>query len=97
MNAYYNGVKVMGFLKKIIGWGKTKPEHKIYHIVLTDAGLKKVNAIKCIRSLTGLGLYDAKNIVDSLGLVSVVVGEIEADIFVNELKFAGCEAEKVKV
>lgn len=39
-------------------------EQTEFNIVLTDAGEKKVNVIKAVRELTGLGLKEAKAVVD---------------------------------
>ena len=55
-----------------------------FDVVLKDVGPKKINVIKEVRALTGLGLKEAKEVVDGLGTIMEGVGkeaaqEAEAD------------------
>ena len=63
-------------------------------IILKDAGDKKILAIKAVREVTGLGLSDAKDLVDSPP--SVVVSGLsveEAEIVASALRKAGMTIE----
>ncbi|KAA0944503.1 MULTISPECIES: 50S ribosomal protein L7/L12 [unclassified Pseudomonas] len=53
-------------------------EQTEFNVVLLEAGDKKVNVIKAVRELTGLGLKEAKAVVDS-GAGSVVLEAVSAD------------------
>lgn len=69
-------------------------EQTEFDIVLTGIGEKKVNVIKVVRGITGLGLKEAKDLVD--GAPSVLkegVGKEEAESAVKELTEAGATAE----
>ena len=46
------------------GEGAAAAEQTEFDVILTSAGDKKVNAIKAVRALTGLGLKEAKELVD---------------------------------
>ena len=61
---------------------------------LAEVGDKKVDVIKAVRSITGLGLKDAKGLVD--GAPSVVkegIKKTEADEYAKQLEEAGAKAE----
>jgi len=45
--------------------GEAAEEKTEFDVVLTDAGAKKINVIKAVRALTGLGLKEAKEAVES--------------------------------
>ena len=66
-----------------------------FNVKLTSFGAAKVAVIKVVRGITGLGLVDAKNLVEGLGLVKEGVPKAEADKVVEELKAAGAEATVV--
>jgi large subunit ribosomal protein L7/L12 len=53
-------------------------EQTEFNVVLLEAGDKKVNVIKAVRELTGLGLKEAKAVVDN-GAGSVVLEAVSAD------------------
>jgi large subunit ribosomal protein L7/L12 len=44
--------------------GEKKEEKALFNIVLTQVGAKKIEVIKLVREITGLGLKDAKDLVD---------------------------------
>ena len=46
--------------------GEAAEEKTEFDVILTDAGAKKINAIKAVRALTGLGLKEAKEAVESV-------------------------------
>lgn len=65
-----------------------------FNVILKSAGASKINVIKVVRELTGLGLVDAKNLVD--GAPSTIKEAIPKDAatqMVDKLKAAGAEAE----
>ena len=63
-------------------------------VVLTGAGDKKIQVIKVVRAATGLGLKEAKALVDEAPKpVKEGVDREEGDKLMNELKEAGAEVE----
>lgn len=46
------------------GGGAAEAEKDSFDVVLTDAGANKINVIKVVREVTGLGLKEAKDLVD---------------------------------
>jgi large subunit ribosomal protein L7/L12 len=64
-----------------------------FTIMLDDAGAEKVKVIKVVREITGLGLKEAKDLVDGAPkLVKEAVAKAEAEEFVKKLKEAGAKA-----
>ena len=65
-----------------------------FDVVLKGAGASKLNVIKVVRELTGLGLKDAKDLVEAAPkTVKEGVSKEEADKIAEELKAAGAEVE----
>ena len=65
-----------------------------FDIVLTAAGDKKVNVIKAVRGITGLGLKEAKELVEAGGkAVKEQVSKEEAEEIKGKLEAAGAEVE----
>lgn len=62
-------------------------------VVLTDAGAGKVNVIKVVREITGLGLKESKDIVDSNGTVKENISKDEANDIKAKLEEAGATVE----
>ncbi len=61
-----------------------------FNVELTDAGANKINVIKAIKELTGLGLADAKALVDSAPkMVKEGVKKEEADAMKAKIEEAG--------
>lgn len=74
--------------------GEAAAEQTEFAIHLVDAGDKKVNVIKAVREITGLGLKEAKAVVD--GAPSVVkedVAKEEAEAAKKVLEEAGAKVE----
>jgi large subunit ribosomal protein L7/L12 len=64
-----------------------------FTVVLDDAGAEKVKVIKVVREITGLGLKEAKDLVDGAPkTVKEAVAKAEAEDFVKKLKEAGAKA-----
>lgn len=69
-------------------------EQTEFTVNLTSFGASKINVIKIVREITGLGLKDAKELVDNLPKpVKENVSKEEADEAANKLKEAGAEVE----
>src|SRR5918911_1385342 len=69
-------------------------EQTSFDVVLTAAGDKKIQVIKVVRALTGLGLKEAKDLVDSAPKpVKEGVAREEADSVKGQLEEAGASVE----
>ena len=65
-----------------------------YEIFLKDAGANKINVIKVVKEITGLGLGDAKAIVDAAPKsIKEKVPAADAKTFEKQLKEAGADVE----
>jgi large subunit ribosomal protein L7/L12 len=69
-------------------------EQTEFNVILTAAGEKKVNVIKAVRELTGLGLKEAKDLVDGApSTVKEGVSKAESDEAKKKLEEAGASVE----
>ena len=65
-----------------------------FDVILKSAGASKLNVIKVVRAATGLGLKDAKDLVDNCPkTLKEAISKEDAEKLVEELKAAGAEAE----
>ena len=65
-----------------------------FDVILKAAGASKLNVIKVVRAATGLGLKDAKDLVDNCPkTLKEAISKEDAEKLVAELKEAGAEAE----
>ena len=65
-----------------------------FDVILKNAGASKLNVIKVVRAATGLGLKDAKDLVDNCPkTLKEAISKEDAEKLVAELKEAGAEAE----
>lgn len=65
-----------------------------FDVILTSAGDKKVNAIKAIRTITGLGIKEAKALVESAPApVKEAVSKEDAESILKQIEEAGAKAE----
>lgn len=65
-----------------------------FTVVLKNGGASKINVIKVVREVTGLGLKDAKDMVDGAPKdVKVAIPKAEAEDIAKKLKEAGAEVE----
>jgi len=65
-----------------------------FDVILTDAGAKKIGVIKVVREATGLGLKEAKELVDGAPkAVKEAVSKAEADELAEKIKEAGGSVE----
>ena len=65
-----------------------------FDVILAEAGAEKIKVIKVVREITGLGLKEAKEIVDNCPkTLKEAVSKEDAEKIVNDLKEAGATAE----
>lgn len=77
------------------GGGAAAVEEKTsFDVVLVNGGVSKLNVVKIVKELTGLGLKEAKDLVDGAPKpVKEGISKAEADEIVAKLKEAGAEVE----
>ena len=76
------------------GGGPVVEEKTAFDVVLIAAGPSKLNVVKIVKELTGLGLKEAKDLVDTAPkAVKEGVSKAEADEVAGKLKEAGAEVE----
>jgi large subunit ribosomal protein L7/L12 len=77
------------------GGGAAAAEEKTsFNVILKSAGASKLNVVKIVKDLTGLGLKEAKDLVDGAPKpVKEGVDKATADDIANKLKEAGAEVE----
>ena len=77
------------------GGGAAAAEEKTaFNVILKAAGANKLNVVKIVKDLTGLGLKEAKDLVDGAPKpVKEGVSKADADALVAKLKEAGAEVE----
>ncbi len=74
--------------------GGTAEEQTEFDVVLTSAGAKKIAVIKEVRGITGLGLKEAKELVDGApNTVKEAASKEEAEEIKNKLEEAGATVE----
>jgi large subunit ribosomal protein L7/L12 len=74
--------------------GEAAAEKTEFDVVLTSAGDKKVNAIKAVRAITGLGLKEAKEMVESApATVKEAASKDDAEEAKKQLEEAGATVE----
>ena len=64
-----------------------------FDVVLTDAGANKINVIKEVRAITGLGLKEAKDLVEAGGKVKEGTNKADAEALKKKLEEAGAKVE----
>ncbi len=74
--------------------GEAEEEQTAFDVILTAVGGQKIKVIKAVREATGLGLKEAKAVVDSApGAVKEGIARDEADALAETLKEVGAEVE----
>jgi large subunit ribosomal protein L7/L12 len=74
--------------------GEAAEEQSAFDVMLTGAGDKKIQVIKVVRAITGLGLKEAKDLVDGApSAVKEGVAQEEADSIKSQLEEAGASVE----
>ncbi|MCR9148166.1 MAG: 50S ribosomal protein L7/L12 [Rhodobacteraceae bacterium] len=76
------------------GAGEAAEEQTEFDVILKAAGASKINVIKEVRAITGLGLKEAKDLVEAGGkAVKEQVSKDEAEEIKGKLEAAGAEVE----
>ncbi|MFC7702976.1 50S ribosomal protein L7/L12 [Plastorhodobacter daqingensis] len=75
------------------GPAEAAEEKTEFDVVLVDAGAQKINVIKEVRGITGLGLKEAKDLVEAGGKVKEAAGKAEAEEIKAKLEAAGAKVE----
>ncbi len=86
----------MGMMPGMMAAGEAaveEEEQTEFNVILKDIGPKKINVIKEVRALTGLGLKEAKEVVDGLGTVMEAVSKEAAMDAKAKLEEAGAVVE----
>ncbi len=73
--------------------GAAEEEKSEFDVVLKNAGASKINVIKEVRGITGLGLKEAKDLVEAGGKIKEAVSKDEAEEIKGKLEAAGAEVE----
>ena len=73
--------------------GDAAEEQTEFDVVLKNAGATKIAVIKEVRTMTGLGLKEAKDLVEAGGKIKEGVGKDEAEEVKAKLEAAGAEVE----
>jgi large subunit ribosomal protein L7/L12 len=69
-------------------------EQTEFNVVLTDSGEQKIQVIKVVRAITGLGLKEAKALVDGVpGVVKEGISKEEAEGIKKQLEESGAKVE----
>jgi len=64
-----------------------------FDVILKSAGDKKVDVIKAVRAITGLGLKEAKDLTEAGGVVKEGASKEDAEKFKKDLEAAGAKVE----
>jgi large subunit ribosomal protein L7/L12 len=73
--------------------GPAAEEQTEFDVILKSAGDKKVDVIKAVRAITGLGLKEAKDLTESGGVVKEAASKDDAAKFKKDLEAAGATVE----
>ena len=74
------------------GGAAAAEEKTEFNVVLKEVGANKIAVIKVVRELTGLGLVEAKKLVEEKGVIKESATKEEADKIAEALKAVGAEA-----
>jgi large subunit ribosomal protein L7/L12 len=73
--------------------GPAAEEQTEFDVILKSAGDKKVDVIKAVRAITGLGLKEAKDLTEAGGVVKEAASKEDAEKFKKDLEAAGATVE----
>ena len=73
--------------------GPAAEEQTEFDVILKSAGEKKVEVIKAVRAITGLGLKEAKDLTEAGGVVKEAASKEDAEKFKKDLETAGATVE----
>ena len=80
----------------VVAGGPAAPaaeEQTEFDVILKSAGDKKVDVIKAVRAITGLGLKEAKDLTEAGGVVKEAASKDDAAKFKKDLEAAGATVE----
>lgn len=81
---------MMGAMPAAAGAAETAEEKTDFDVELTAAGAQKINVIKAVREVTGLGLKEAKDLVDGAPkVIKEKVAKADAEAMKKKLEEAG--------
>jgi len=75
------------------GAAAAEEEKTEFDVVLVEAGPNKINVIKEVRAITGLGLKEAKDLVEAGGKVKEGVSKADAEVVKKKLEEAGAKVD----
>lgn len=75
------------------GGAAAAEEQTEFNLVLAEVGANKVGVIKAVREITGLGLKEAKDLVEATGVIKEGISKDDAAALEAALKEAGAEVE----
>ncbi len=75
------------------GPAEAAEEQSAFNVIIKNGGASKINVIKEVRAITGLGLKEAKELVDNGGTVKEGASKEEAADIKAKLEAAGAEIE----
>ncbi len=85
---------VLNQLLQLAGGAAAEEEKSSFDVVLKAAGANKLKVIKLVKELTGLGLKDAKALVDNApGVVKEGLAKADAEGLKQQLEAEGAEVE----
>ncbi len=85
---------VAGAVAGGVGGGAAAEEKTDFNVVLVDAGANKINVIKAVREITGLGLKEAKDATEQTpSTLKEGVSKEDAENFKKKLEEAGAKVE----
>ena len=87
------GAVMMAAGPAVGGAAEAVEEKTEFDVVLTDAGANKINVIKEVRAITGLGLKEAKDLVEAGGKVKEGASKADAEALKKKLEEAGAKVE----
>ncbi len=90
------GVSAAAPVAVVSGGGNAAPVAEAqteFDVILKSAGEKKVDVIKAVRAITGLGLKEAKDLTEAGGVVKEQASKEDAEKFKKDLEAAGATVE----
>ncbi|MDO6409994.1 50S ribosomal protein L7/L12 [Pantoea phytobeneficialis] len=87
------GVSAAAAVAVAAGPAEVAEEKTEFDVVLKGAGANKVAVIKAVRTATGLGLKEAKDLVEATGVIKEGISKADAAALEAQLKEAGAEVE----
>ena len=73
--------------------GAVAEEQTEFDVILASSGEKKVNVIKVVRAVTGLGLKEAKDLTEAGGKIKEGISKADAEAMKKKFEEAGAKAE----